>query len=94
MKEIYNRSEGNLVYLGEAHDTTQSAIESIELIIEEIQQEFSSFIQFRDAVLPEYYGREQRSLSGHKSSLDLGALGSFFSRPYFRYVGGRSTTCC
>lgn len=94
MKEIYNQSDGNLVYLGEADDSTQSAIESIGLITEEIKQEFSTFVQFRDTFLPDYYGPVQYSLSGYESDLDLAALDTFFSRPYFQYVGDRSTTRC
>lgn len=86
MKEIYNKSNGNLVYLGEVDKWTGLAIGSIYLIAEEIKQEFSDLEEFKKAVLPNVRRAPAFSQTGYRSSLDVEALTSFFSRPYFRYV--------
>lgn len=84
MNEIYNQSAGNLVYLGEPDHSTSSAFHCIGLIMEEIEQEFSSFADFKSAFLPDYRSLEHLSQSGFQCSLDLSALETFFDRPIFR----------
>lgn len=84
MKEIYNQSAGNLVYLGEPDHTTSSAFQSIGLIVEEIEREFTDPVNLKHAVLPEgYHGSLRHSENGYESALDFPALESFFARAYF-----------
>ena len=83
MKDIYSRSGGNLIYLGEEDSSTCAAILSIYTILEEIRADTKEYTTWERTL---YTGDNSRRYSdcGLRCRPDKEALVSLFSRSWFR----------
>lgn len=86
MKDVYRKSSGNLVYLGEKDDTTDSAAKSIANLLDEIRAETNGLERFGQMVYNMKRRTERRSDVGIKAQIDFDALERFYSRSWFRYI--------
>jgi hypothetical protein len=81
--DIYSNSRGNLVDFGESDSTTQRAIRSIHVLIEDMRLETNDFHGIQNTPL------DFSSINKHfdydtNPEVDQPSLISFFSNPWFR----------
>ena len=76
MGDVYRRSRGNLIYLGQGDTTTKRALQYIKHILSKIDQDPGVLLGVGDAwTVPD---------SGLQYSVSFEALGVFYSLPWFR----------
>ena len=84
MAEIFGWAHTNLIHLGDDDGKAKSAIDSIDRIAREIEEEIGG-VMFRDFVFYKDM-RFKRSTNPLTSDPDFDALVWLFDRPWFRYV--------
>ena len=83
MADIYSSSQGNLVYLGEADETTERAIWSIEKIMDDIKQRTNNFTSI-DTNIFDSYRHRHLSWDHVDCDIDEPAVTRFYSHPWFQ----------
>jgi hypothetical protein len=79
MKEIYSRSDGTLIYLGEPDGAEAEALSNIRAHLEEAASATRDFVEFGNVVM-----LGSSALSAPKTEIRVDALYSLYSRPWFR----------
>ena len=83
MSQIYSRSRGNLIFLGDGDPLTASALTSIHRVYLELEVETNDFSQLEGTLL----GTSTAPLEAPTDiayEIDIAALKNFFSLPWFK----------
>lgn len=99
MGQIYRRATGTAIWLGEADDSTEHAIEAIDVLLQQMRHDSRHFSSL-EAYFHDERGGTRYSSTCFASSCDTEALEMFFGRPWFRrlwfvqeVVLGRDSIC-
>lgn len=83
MAEVYRRSIGNLVHLGEDESSVQAALDNIEQIVGEINSETDQCRTLRETVFTDQYRYSDTGLS---VPVEFPPILALLERPWFRQV--------
>lgn len=89
MRKIYSQASGNIVYLGES-DTARAALTAVQAIDQEIRAEAHDSKSLYTKLWSEGGGWKYPQ-TGFRSNVDLDALETLLSTPWFRYVHSYSS---
>lgn len=84
MSMIYGKAAGNIIYLGES-DTAEAAVAAVTRIYQEVRDETSDLEDLYSKLWSDEGGWHY-SEAGLRSTVDLSALETLLSSPWFRYV--------
>lgn len=91
MKDVYSNSAGNLIWLGEADESTEDALKSIRELVNEAEDRTAGLRNLHRTLHPSSELNDEFKLlmSRRLSSANIfpKALAAFWIRPWFRYEG-------
>lgn len=82
MYEIYSKTVGNLIWLGEDDGTTKGALDAMDMVLEDARKETKDFETLNET-LRDAQRRQRDASHGLATCVELDSLRQFFSRTWF-----------